>query len=45
MTKILLGGVVGGLVIFFWGFASHMLLPIGDMGLALFPTRMTWSPR
>ena len=37
MTKILLGGVVGGLVIFFWGFASHMLLPIGEMGLRLIP--------
>jgi hypothetical protein len=33
MLKILLGGVVAGIVIFFWGFLSHMLLPLGEMGL------------
>ena len=33
MGKILIGGVVGGLVLFFWGFVSHMLLPLGEMGL------------
>ncbi len=33
MLKILLGGVVAGIVIFFWGFVSHMLLPLGEMGL------------
>ncbi len=37
MAKILIGGVVGGLVIFFWGFISHMLLPIGEMGLQTIP--------
>jgi len=37
MVKILIGGVVGGIVIFFWGFVSHMLLPIGDMGLQALP--------
>ena len=37
MTKILLGGVVAGIVIFFWGFVSHMLLPLGEMGLQPFP--------
>jgi hypothetical protein len=37
MAKILIGGVVGGIVIFFWGFVSHMLLPIGDMGLQSVP--------
>ena len=37
MIKILLGGVVGGLVIFFWGYVSHMLLPIGEMGLRTIP--------
>jgi len=37
MTKILLGGVVAGIVIFFWGFVSHMLLPLGDMGLRSIP--------
>jgi hypothetical protein len=37
MIKILLGGVVGGLVLFFWGFVSHMLLPLGEMGLRTIP--------
>jgi hypothetical protein len=33
MVKILVGGVVAGIVIFFWGFVAHMLLPLGEMGL------------
>ena len=37
MGKILLGGVVAGIVIFFWGFVSHMLTPLGDMGLQTIP--------
>jgi hypothetical protein len=37
MTKILLGGVVAGVVIFFWGFVAHMLLPLGEMGLQAIP--------
>ncbi len=37
MAKILIGGVVGGIVIFFWGFVSHMHLPIGDMGMQAVP--------
>ena len=37
MIKILLGGVVGGLVIFFWGYVSHMVLPLGEMGLHTIP--------
>jgi hypothetical protein len=37
MAKILIGGVVGGLVLFFWGFVSHMLLPIGEMGMQPIP--------
>jgi hypothetical protein len=37
MTKILLGGVVAGIVIFFWGFVAHMLLPLGEMGLRSIP--------
>ena len=37
MTKILLGGVVGGLAIFFWGFVAHMLLPLGELGLRTIP--------
>src|SRR5271165_3050375 len=37
MTKILLGGVVAGIVIFFWGFVAHMLLPLGELGLRTIP--------
>lgn len=33
MKGILLGGLLGGLVMFFWGFVAHMLLPLGDIGL------------
>ncbi len=33
MVRIVVGGVVGGVVLFFWGFVSHMLLPLGEMGL------------
>jgi hypothetical protein len=37
MARILIGGVAAGIVIFFWGFVSHMLLPIGEMGLKTVP--------
>jgi hypothetical protein len=37
MGKILLGGVVAGIVVFFWGFVAHMLLPLGEMGLQSIP--------
>jgi hypothetical protein len=35
--RIVLGGIVGGIVIFVWGFISHMLLPIGEMGVHKLP--------
>lgn len=31
--RTFIAGLLGGLVIFFWGFFSHSLLPIGDMGM------------
>jgi hypothetical protein len=37
MARILIGGIVGGIVIFFWGFVSHMMLPLGEMGLKAVP--------
>jgi hypothetical protein len=38
MTKrILIAGVVGGIVMFVWGAVSHMVLPIGEMGLDSLP--------
>lgn len=33
MKKILLPGLLGGLAVFFWSFLSHMVLPIGEMGV------------
>ena len=32
--RILLAGLAGGVVMFFWGFVSHMLLPLGDAGIS-----------
>jgi hypothetical protein len=30
--RLIVAALLGGIVLFFWGFASHMLLPIGHMG-------------
>jgi len=39
MTKrILLGGIVGGLILFIWGFLSHAVLKLGDAGLQSVPS-------
>jgi hypothetical protein len=38
MARVVLGGVVGGIVLFFWGFVAHMLLPLGEMGLKSLPS-------
>ncbi len=35
--KIVLGGLLGGIVIFAWGFVAHMLLPLGTMGVHVLP--------
>jgi len=35
--KILTWGVVAGVVLFFWGFVSHTLLPIGEAGFRILP--------
>ncbi len=37
MKKILGAGLVGGLVVFLWGFVSHMVLPVGEMGIRSMP--------
>jgi hypothetical protein len=34
MWKVLLGGVVGGVIVFFWGAVAHMMLPLGQMGMS-----------
>jgi hypothetical protein len=30
--RILVAALLGGVVMFFWGFVSHMVLPVGEMG-------------
>lgn len=31
--RLILGALLGGFVLFMWGFVSHMMLPIGTMGM------------
>lgn len=31
--RVLIAGLLGGVVFFFWGFVAHMVLPIGEMGM------------
>lgn len=33
MKKVLLPGILGGIAVFIWSFISHMVLPIGEMGV------------
>jgi hypothetical protein len=35
--RILIAGVLGGIVLFNWGFVSHMVLPLGMMGMRSIP--------
>jgi hypothetical protein len=36
-TRILLAGILGGIVMFVWNFVAHDLLPLGEMGVRLIP--------
>ena len=36
-TRILLAGLLGGIVMFIWNFVAHELLPLGEMGVAVIP--------
>src|SRR5260370_19494025 len=38
MVKRVLGGVAGGIGVFFWGFVSHVKVPRGEMGIRQIPT-------
>ena len=45
MTKrILLGGVLGGLVLFIWGALSHMVFQLGVVGIQSLPTEEATLP-
>lgn len=35
--RIAIAGLIGGIVMFLWGFLSHMVLPLGEMGLRTLP--------
>lgn len=35
--RIVIAGVIGGIIMFFWGFVSHMLLPLGEVGMKTLP--------
>jgi hypothetical protein len=37
MGKVLLGGIVGGIIIFVWGAIAHMALPLGEAGMVQLP--------
>src|SRR5215471_496596 len=37
MKKVLLPGILGGLLVFVWSAFAHMVLPIGEMGLKTIP--------
>jgi hypothetical protein len=36
-TRIVLAGLLGGVVMFFWNFVAHEFLPLGKMGVRLIP--------
>jgi hypothetical protein len=37
IKKVLIGGLVGGIVLFLWGFVAHTMLPLGEMGIEPLP--------
>lgn len=37
MKRVLLAALLGGIVVFAWGALSHMVLPIGEMGISKVP--------
>jgi hypothetical protein len=37
MSRIIWGGIVGGIIVFVWGFVANVLLPIGHMGISELP--------
>jgi hypothetical protein len=35
--KVVLGGLVAGILVFFWGAIAHVALPLGEMGIRTIP--------
>jgi hypothetical protein len=42
--RVVLAGIVGGVVMFMWGFVSHMVLPFGEMGVENLPDEAVLVP-
>jgi hypothetical protein len=38
MVRVVIGGIVGGIVVFVWGAIAHMALPLGEMGIRQIPS-------
>jgi hypothetical protein len=41
VKRIILGGLLGGILVFNWGFVAHMLLPLGTIGVHALPDEAT----
>jgi hypothetical protein len=41
MKRVIIGGIVAGVVVFVWGAVSHMALPIGTMGIRVISNEET----
>ncbi len=41
--KVLVGGFVGGIVLFVWGAVSLMVLPLGEVGIKEMPNEQLRS--
>jgi hypothetical protein len=37
VKRVILAGILGGILLFNWGFVAHMVLPIGEMGVHVLP--------
>ena len=37
VKRVILGGILGGILLFNWGYVAHMLLPLGEMGVHILP--------
>jgi len=37
MKKVIFGAIFGGLAMFGWGFVSHIVLPLGEIGMSQLP--------
>ena len=43
-TRVFFAGLLGGIVMFVWGAASHMALPLGEMGVQNLPNQAVLLP-